>query len=140
MQPENSKTVPLLLTVEQWADLINRDGARLGRCCFDVSAARDGLIEALTLGAGDTPDVDVVEQARWGRLGVDEVAAAVGRLREGARLDAAGAGAVVRAARSHDALRGYFFEAAPPRDGGDPWPAIAAACRELLGDPLGGAA
>lgn len=132
------RTVPLALTVEQWADLINRDGQYLGGCCGNISAARDALIEALTYAAIEAPGAyGVIEDARYGEGDPVKTAEAVDRLRIGARLTEENARDLVQTAGTHDGVGDYFFperEGASPPEEGSPWPAIVAACRELVPD------
>ena len=140
------KTVPLILTAAQWVDLLSPDGSYLQKCCGNLSAGRQALAEMLpnaakTVGAATAGPP--IERARYDAEsdGVIEAATSLAELARGSvSLSEDDARSLVQCVGTHDVHRRVFFpdesDMSPSwaTEEGSPWPTIAAACRELLGD------
>ncbi len=144
MPLNNPAETTLILTADQWVGLIDPEGRWLSRCCGNISAARDALIDSLLTDRANVPGAyAVIDDVRCGERDEnvsDALTSVVDRLRGGAKLSAENARVLVLNAGTHDVIEGAFF---PEKAGvgpswateeASPWPAIVAACRSLCGD------
>ena len=138
MDTPNATRAPLMLTIDQWKGLLNREGPWLQRCCGNIAITRTVLIESLV--RSSLVDAAIIYGACDGAADESALIAVIDRLRTDVTLSRVDALAIVRNAGTHDVIEEAFF---PERSDGSPswatsdaspWPAIVEACRVLVGD------